>query len=329
MRNPFQLNGPVQIPIVEKGHDEGDMVSMINMEVARPSVRDKQTLEVSRNISEEFTPDAQHGVQAMEATTIVWTQQHLIAAYVLYVLEFVLSQPLLMTTSRIWLITFVDALQQGTSVALVPFVTSAFAKHSLTAYTGIMSSIIGGVLKLPLAQILNIFGRPQGFALSVAFLILGLVLMAACNGVQVFAAAQIFYWYVGFQCSHLALANTSIKHLTATHIRQARIQWYDIHAWNLHCRHFGSQEQRFHVRIPQFTLHHHSLGRWATFPVLPQNIGLETILLHLFDCNIRRSSSPHVAFYVELSQGCQRRCHHPREEQPHFCSIRQALRDRV
>ena len=76
----------------------------------------------------------------------------------------------------------------------MPFVTSSFREHSLTAYTNIMSSIIGGVLKLPLAQVLNIFGRPQGFALSVMFLILGLILMCVCSGVQMYAAAQIFYW---------------------------------------------------------------------------------------------------------------------------------------
>lgn len=57
-----------------------------------------------------------------------------------------------------------------------------------------MSGIIGGVLKLPLAKILDIFGRPQGFALMTAFLVLGLILMASCNSVQVYAAAQIFYW---------------------------------------------------------------------------------------------------------------------------------------
>jgi cadmium resistance protein CadD (predicted permease) len=57
-----------------------------------------------------------------------------------------------------------------------------------------MSSIIGGVLKLPLAKILDILGRPQGFMLTVIFIVLGLIMMAACNTVQVFAAGQIFYW---------------------------------------------------------------------------------------------------------------------------------------
>jgi hypothetical protein len=57
-----------------------------------------------------------------------------------------------------------------------------------------MSSIIGGVLKLPLAKIVDIFGRPQGFALMAFFLVIGLVSMAACNSVETYAVAQIFYW---------------------------------------------------------------------------------------------------------------------------------------
>jgi nitrate/nitrite transporter NarK len=57
-----------------------------------------------------------------------------------------------------------------------------------------MSGIVGGVLRLPLAKILDIFGRPQGFALTAFFLVIGLASMAACNSVEVYAVAQIFYW---------------------------------------------------------------------------------------------------------------------------------------
>ena len=60
-----------------------------------------------------------------------------------------------------------------------------------------MGNIFGGVLKLPLAKVLDIFGRPQGFALTIGCLILGLVMMAACNNVHTYAAAQVFYW-VGY-----------------------------------------------------------------------------------------------------------------------------------
>jgi len=49
-------------------------------------------------------------------------------------------------------------------------------------------------MKPPLAKILDVFGRFEGLFISLLFSILGLVLMAACTGVNVYAAAQVFYW---------------------------------------------------------------------------------------------------------------------------------------
>ena len=85
-------------------------------------------------------------------------------------------------------------MQQGMSNQLLPYVTSSFQAHSLTATTSIMSSIIGGLSKLVLAKILDIWGRPQGFAIMTGFLTIGLIMMAACRNVETYAAAQVFYW---------------------------------------------------------------------------------------------------------------------------------------
>ena len=93
-----------------------------------------------------------------------------------------------------WVIYFVDSTQQGTTQALTPYVTSAFQEHSLTAATGIMSSIIGGISKLTLAKILDVWGRPQGYAVAIVCCTLGIVMMAACKNVETYAAAQVFYW---------------------------------------------------------------------------------------------------------------------------------------
>jgi len=100
------------------------------------------------------------------------------------------------------MITFIDSMQQGMGFSLTPYVTSSFYQHSLTAATYIMSDIIGGLFKLPLAKILDIWGRPQGFAVMVAFMTVGLIMMAACQNVQTYAAAQVFYWvgYVPSPC---------------------------------------------------------------------------------------------------------------------------------
>ncbi|QSS52857.1 siderophore iron transporter [Histoplasma capsulatum var. duboisii H88] len=94
----------------------------------------------------------------------------------------------------IWVITFVDPMQQGMSNSLLPYVTSSFRLHSLKASTMIMSNIIGGLIKLPLAKVLDIRGRPQGFLIMVGALTIGLVMMAACNNFKTYAAAQAFYW---------------------------------------------------------------------------------------------------------------------------------------
>lgn len=76
--------------------------------------------------------------------------------------------------------------------ALTPFVTSSFGQHSLTATMTVVSSIIAGLAKLPLAKILDTWGRPQGLVLMLVCWVLGFILMASCQDVTTYAAAQVF-----------------------------------------------------------------------------------------------------------------------------------------
>ncbi|KAI2632132.1 MFS general substrate transporter [Hypoxylon sp. NC1633] len=173
MRGPLSnFTRPSEVPVVEKSNPVTDKETGIVNDEARNSETDTDIDAIDSN--------AQAGVKKIEATTKVWSRSHLIAAYAI-----------------IWLIYFVDSMQQGMGSFLNPYVTSAFALHSLTATTGVMSSIIGGVSKLTLAKILDVWGRPQGFLLVVLLLTLGLVMMAACDNVETYAAAQVFYW-VGY-----------------------------------------------------------------------------------------------------------------------------------
>ncbi|KXX73768.1 Siderophore iron transporter mirB [Madurella mycetomatis] len=139
--------------------------------------------------------EAQPGVQSIEAAVSVWSKWHLVAAY-----------------GMIWLIYVITSLQEVVVRAFTPFVTSAFALHSLLAATYIFSSIIAGLAKLPLAKILDLWGRPQGMTLMLAIWIVGFIMMAACNGVEMFAAAQVFS-AVGAQgvsyCLTVFIADTS------------------------------------------------------------------------------------------------------------------------
>ncbi|KAF2250151.1 MFS general substrate transporter [Trematosphaeria pertusa] len=120
--------------------------------------------------------DAQAGVQDIEATTVAWTKTVLTIAYVM-----------------LWIIYFVETMLNGVTGALTPYVTSAFALHSLTPTVSILSSVIGGVTNLTLAKILDVFGRPQGYLFCVCLAVVGLIMMAACNGVEAYAAAMVFH----------------------------------------------------------------------------------------------------------------------------------------
>lgn len=55
-----------------------------------------------------------------------------------------------------------------------------------------MASIFGGLTKLPLAKILDTWGRPQGLLLMLLIWVVGFVMMAGCNNVETYAAAQVF-----------------------------------------------------------------------------------------------------------------------------------------
>jgi hypothetical protein len=162
---PTKQQAPIELP--SQPHDPNDPLAS-----ERPRA-DSNT----SSASEPIPKDAQPGVQKISATTLVWSKQHLFYAYLM-----------------IWLIAFTSALEQGMAFSLTPYVTSSFHAHSLTPATSVVSSLIGGLTKLPLAKFIDIVGRPAGYFATVASLTLGLVLMAACHGVEMFAAAQVFYW---------------------------------------------------------------------------------------------------------------------------------------
>lgn len=135
----------------------------------------------------------QEGIKKAEAIAEAWGKPALVGTYIC-----------------IYLIFFFISLQSQTGNALLPYVYSSFALHSLVNISAIMSSIIGGVLKLPTSKLIDLWGRPQGFMLMMGFMILGtwtamslsssplirpgIVLMACTENVETYCAGQIFYW---------------------------------------------------------------------------------------------------------------------------------------
>ncbi|KNG50754.1 siderophore iron transporter mirb [Stemphylium lycopersici] len=161
------------VPAAVQGHT--------SMDAARPDekVGSPRASSMSRDSDEELNgvdASAEQGVQAVQAASLIWKKRDLILAYIF-----------------MWFIQFFTAYASSTSSTLAPYVTSSFNQHSLTALTTVISSIVGGIWKLPYAKILNIWGRPFGLSLGVAIYVVGLILMASCNNVKAYCAAQTFF----------------------------------------------------------------------------------------------------------------------------------------
>ncbi|KAF3065193.1 Siderophore iron transporter mirB [Daldinia childiae] len=120
--------------------------------------------------------DTQDGIKQADAINQVWSRAVLILAYFF-----------------IFLCSFANTLQYQVMSNLQPFVVSEFSAHSLIPTIGIIASIMSGVLKLPIAKLIDSWGRPQGLACVIALATLGLILMAASQNVRTYAAAEVIY----------------------------------------------------------------------------------------------------------------------------------------
>src|ERR1700712_2103388 len=75
--------------------------------------------------------------------------------------------------SSIFLVFFVVSMQQQTQFSLTVYVTSSFALLPLTSTTSIVSSIVGGVFRLPTAKFVDLVGRAEGFGIMTGFAVIG------------------------------------------------------------------------------------------------------------------------------------------------------------
>jgi MFS family permease len=184
-------------PPVASTVDTKEISAAHDMEKDKNSELKHSIGKVQGNAAKDESVDTnfQAGVQKAEAITIVWSLRALIGAYVF-----------------IWFVYFAQGIVVGVSNALIPYVTSDFAAHSLIPTTSVLSQVIGGVSNLSIAKILDIFGRPHGFLLCVTIATIGLVMAAGCNGVEAYAGSQVFYTVgvngLGY-CLSVFIADTS------------------------------------------------------------------------------------------------------------------------
>lgn len=98
---------------------------------------------------------------------------------------------LTLLANRIWVLFLTNGFRLSILWGLVPYVTSDFQSHSLLSVISIVSDSMTAAVYIPMAKLLNVWGRAEGFALMVGFSTLGLILMAVSQNLATFCAAQV------------------------------------------------------------------------------------------------------------------------------------------
>ncbi|KAJ5682166.1 Siderochrome iron transporter 2 [Penicillium macrosclerotiorum] len=142
--------------------------------------------EVERN-PDRVTESAALGQQKAEAAALVWSRPVVFAIY-----------------AWIWVGFFMLAFHSAINSSLLNWVYGSFKAAPQVSTSYILASIIGGVLKLPLAKTLQLWGRAEALLFSTAIYILGMIILAACDGPNAFAAGYVLYW-IGYYCVYLIL----------------------------------------------------------------------------------------------------------------------------
>ncbi|KAK1147946.1 hypothetical protein N8T08_000462 [Aspergillus melleus] len=135
----------------------------------------------------EVTQGARLGIQKAEAAALAWSKK---TAYGTYAL--------------IWLSFFLLALQSSISTNVIHNAYASFEAAPDISTANILASVISGVMKLPVAKLLNIWGRSEGFLVFIGVYLLGLIILASCNNPSAYAAGYVIYW-VGYDAIFLIL----------------------------------------------------------------------------------------------------------------------------
>lgn len=96
------------------------------------------------------------------------------------------------------------ALQSSIQLTASAAAYADFAAAPAITTASILANIIGGVLKLPIAKTLNLWGRAEGYLVSFGFYLLGIIILAASNGPDSYAAGYVLYW-IGYDQLYLIM----------------------------------------------------------------------------------------------------------------------------
>lgn len=96
------------------------------------------------------------------------------------------------------------AFQQSIGNNVNYYAYSGFSAAPQISTANILASIVGGILRLPAAKIINVWGRAEGLFVFFCIYELGMIIIAACNGPDGYAAGYTLYW-IGYDCIYVIL----------------------------------------------------------------------------------------------------------------------------
>lgn len=146
--------------------------------------RDEKEIEAH---PDQVTADAAPGVRKAEAAALVWPKW---AVYCTY--------------AWIWVCFFMLALQQGMTTTFNARAYADFVLSPQLTTAAVTASIVGGIIKLPIAKLLNLWGRAEAFLFFVGVYELGMIVLATCTGANGYAAGYVLYW-IGYDAIYLIL----------------------------------------------------------------------------------------------------------------------------
>ncbi|CAG8023798.1 unnamed protein product [Penicillium olsonii] len=124
--------------------------------------------------------ELQSGVQQAEAVAATWSKPTLVFVFI-----------------NIWFLYFVYAWVSSVNTSLSSYVASSFQQHSLSGLPTAVADAFSAAVFLPVAKMMDTWGRAEGFFLMSLCATIGLVLMASCDSFAIYCAANVFY-YFGF-----------------------------------------------------------------------------------------------------------------------------------
>lgn len=136
----------------------------------------------------------QPGVVRADILRAAWTKKTLAAAFIAYVTSvFSIIDYADVLLFSLAFATFFQTLEQYTTRVYQAYATSDFKKHSLLTTSDVLEKIITLVAYPITAKLSDVFGRTEGLALNVWFMVLGEIMKAASPNVQTWVVCLSFH----------------------------------------------------------------------------------------------------------------------------------------